>query len=748
MRAAIRRRSDMVSFEQLVDESERHGLRAPREDVVPPSSSPPAEDMVSRHKVLSPSPWDGRAKLQRNAQTESLHSPEHSLDRAPVALRTRLAAQDGAEADTDRVEATPASRISVPTLTNDQADCSQLPRVGITSTERSSRELLRSEIPSERHRSLDLNVWHGRVEDHLQTTQTSSKDSESFLESRDRQLSTRSEQGLQLTDMLGGIRATRMIDSQRIGTEGPSSDVVSRSSNLPRATSAQGYHTSPGLTETVTTRCTNSPEGCKTIDKPHLARSRQRSTHNHGSDASRTSRLNTLPNYRRLGRTRELSALDPHGYKATQQPKATSPTLLERAAGIKENPGTERKEAEPHPIRTGLALGVQDHQENASRTRRLSAKVRAFQDRNTNSDSSSEPEIEGDETYRPAQPIIRKLDRWNHDSQSSEAGSPDELALASRNPSVSRKRSGIRQERRGGLGKKRKLNDQTTSVQLPSRTETGHSRVFARWSSDRAFYPGSVKGVSGKRLTIFFDDETTDEVEWHHVRKCEIKAGDVVVDLSHRPFKDVTVMKSVHGPLQPAGKIAVQRGSTSYELLTSQIRIREKWISQMDDRKVQFGDIAVDPVWNDSRTRYLPEQQLLRATTPNAKGTKQASVTSSPGQTDRKFPGMFDSVGFLITSPSHNEENRKRKVAKRITSHGGVCANDIWDFYEKTQFEQLSQGYTSIKLKDSAVIAGLKGVFLIVIGPPTLTPKYLMSLALGVPCLSANYIDEAISSVG
>jgi len=134
----------------------------------------------------------------------------------------------------------------------------------------------------------------------------------------------------------------------------------------------------------------------------------------------------------------------------------------------------------------------------------------------------------------------------------------------------------------------------------------------------------------------------------------------------------------------------------------------------------------------------------LKAATPVHRSAS-TSIQSSPSRCDRRDTDLFGGLGFLITSPSQNEEQRKRKVAKRILANGGSCANEIWDFYEKPTMNDLSRGWEAIRLKSES--NGLRGVFLIVIGTPTLTPKYLMALALGVPCLSANFVDEAITSV-
>jgi hypothetical protein len=724
-----------------------------REDVVPASSSPGDEDMASNERYSGGSSRlvteQTQGSLQFTAAVSSTGDASHRGQRGPAAGMTPLNAKATDDApDHDAVaKGAPFASLASRGRLHQPANLKSSSVAEIAERYENNSSIGRLRLGQ--YRSLDLD--ESRHGDYLQATQTSSKDSESFLESRDRKLLRHSEQGLQLTDLLGGIRANR---AEANTANGPSR-------HFSHLRGAQGDR-APDPSATSQTDAGNNSSRTVSADrseKPEVTRqgrARQQSTNSRDSDAVRRSRLNTLPDYRRLGRTRDPGETETPATAAVVE-KAS---LLEEASpgpstggmasgDLDEGPVVQAEE--PRSVRTGIPLKADEPKEHHSpRSRRLSEKARAIKARDPDSDSSSEPEAEDDETYRPAQAFVRKRERVVRSGTPTDGGSADELALGAGEPLKPSKQTKVREENKARPAKKRKLDTKAVEGQTKPHSETKYSRVFARWSSDRAYYPGSVKGVSGKRLTIFFDDETTDEVEWHQIRKCEIKSGDTVVDLSSRPFKDVTVNASAPGPLKTGDKITVQRSNTVYELLLSQIRIREKWIGQMDDRKVQVNDITVDSVWTDPRTRLpaqTPEQQHSRATTPIAKSTKQGSVASSPARSNKTHTGIFDGLGFLITSPSQNEEIRKRKVAKRITANGGMCANEIWDFYEKQPMDNLAEGYAAIGLKDSTAVAKLRGVFLVVIGQPTLTPKYLMALALGVPCLSANYIDEAITSV-
>lgn len=723
-----------------------------REDVVPPSSSPGDHDMALRHRPRDRALHDEPSKFRHGL--EPLRKPSLRVGHIGTARSTPpdlAVMQYSAEAVNEKRRNRESRETSLPVPSGGRVDRSRSHEMtksrSLANVERSDR----ADSLSDRH--LDLSVLHSRQEERLDATQTSSRGSETFLESRDKQLARRSEQGLQLTDILGDIGITRNNGLEILPLQGVPADLASRPRGQPTAHAEDGRDESSNREAGAITTQTATSDGPGTIDKIRQSRRRQSSAPRSDSEPKPRSRLNTLPDYRRLGRTRDPSSRGPHEEEtgAIPHPASTSGSPSEHNAVLAEDDATSvGKGNQVTTVRTGSLLEVDEKVETLPRKRRPSAKARANQRRDSSDDSSSEPEIEGDDTYRPVQKVSRSKEPMACSPIWSDADSADELALGRKDAPEQRKRPGTHQESKAKPGKKRKLTVSVVTEPTAEHLGRGQSRVFARWSSDRAFYSGSVKGSVGKRLTIFFDDGTTDEVEWHQVRKCEIKAGDTVVDLSNRPFKDVTVTASSNRPLLPADPVLVQRGTTAYMLTTSQIRIREKWISQMDDRKVSLGDIAVDDVWTDSRKRQTDptsEQPLPRAATPAARSNRQGSVTSSPGRLNKKSMGIFRGLGFLITSPSQTEENRKRKVAKRIASHGGICANEIWDFYEKRPFEHLDAGYASIALKDSPIVAELKGIFLVVIGTPTLTPKYLMALALGIPCLSANYVDEAITAV-
>ena len=446
-----------------------------------------------------------------------------------------------------------------------------------------------------------------------------SKESDSFVESRDKRMLHHSRQDVQLTGLLEHIRASRPAPSRRV---------------------KKGVQT-----------------GALRMEQ----------------QADKSSKLDTLPSYRRLGRTSDPTA---------PTPETTGP--LETAAPTV-GPSTSTSE----PAASTSTQPVRN---------RLRSKIEASSE--SNSESSPEPEPEDDETYRPLGVVV-----------------PQKRPITYGNS--------------GRASKKAKSAAEVEPI----------TRVFARWARDRAYYPGTIKAQNGKRVVVFYDDDQTAEVDGNHLRRCELKVGDAVMDLSCRPFKDVRVVGCSKHILKKDDEIQVSGSGKEYSLRVFQIKMREKHLAQMDDRQVESTELAVDAIWIQPAPRAV---NGLKAATPVHRSAS-TSIQSSPSRCDRRDTDLFGGLGFLITSPSQNEEQRKRKVAKRILANGGSCANEIWDFYEKPTMNDLSRGWEAIRLKSES--NGLRGVFLIVIGTPTLTPKYLMALALGVPCLSANFVDEAITSV-
>jgi len=466
-----------------------------------------------------------------------------------------------------------------------------------------------------------------------------SKESDSFVESRDKRMLDHSRQDVQLTGLLEHIKASRPAPPRSL---------------------------KKGAVQGVAVR--------------------------KDQHADRSSRLGALPTYRRLGRTSEPKA-------STPEPVASVSGLVASASGPAAS--TSGPTSGPAAATSGLAAATSEPVASASTQpvrHRLRSKIEVSSE--SNSESSPEPEPEDDETYRPLGVVV-----------------PQKRPITYGNSARASKKA-------------------KSTVGIEPVT-----RVFARWARDRAYYPGTIKGQIGKRVTVFYDDDQTAEVDENHLRRCELKVGDAVMDLSCRPFKDVRVVNCGDGILRKDDEIQVCGAGKEYALRVFQIKMREKHLAQMDDRKAESNELAVDAVWTQPAPRAV---NGLKAVTP-VRRSASTSVQSSPSRCDRRDTDLFGGLGFLITSPSQNEEQRKRKVAKRILANGGTCANEIWDFYEKPTMSDLSRGWEAIRLKSES--SQLRGVFLIVIGTPTLTPKYLMALALGVPCLSANFVDEAITTV-
>jgi hypothetical protein len=626
----------------------------------------------------------------------------------------------------------------------------------------------------------------------LEARQLSSRACESFLEPGDRRLSERSEEEVHLESLLQGIgRSANSVEASQL-------TYVSGADSL--------EPTQVSMDQNDGLLCSMNSSSQHTVDDELVPRSMEKpTTVETGSGPLPTSRLQEIPRYRKLGRSSDgayqtgnekLSGSVPYDESRPAshicESIANSPPLEDRVpprsktkrrvvtsesesddvvSGTDDSIITESRtvrdaptsnvpffdglpvrrghEQFPHPTENRPSL-VQP--QNRYKLHGPSERGRTPASPPDESDvslaaigesrSSTEPEAENDETYRPPTSAAKSRTKTFTSTRSSKRSNRTDSGSVSETTLKRKRRSTLRASTPGGSvdgqatgdracddAGERRSRKRSKLKPIPPVPNQKTSRVFARWPSDRAYYSGTITGMTVKRLSIYFDDQTTGDVEWQHVRKCVLYAGDQLVDLSRRPLREVIVTQDSTDDLGPESQFLVKRDKEEYQLSAKAIRIREKHIAQMNDRRLSPDLVQVDQELPVDR----PRQGKSRCKTP-LDATVNTRIESS----------IFSGFGFLVTSCHHNEEYKRKKMMSRILAHGGVCVDEVWDFYTKPGLDHLQQGYRTIRFKETTINTRLRGIFLIVIGTPTSTPKFLMSLAIGIPCLSANYIEEAI----
>lgn len=119
-----------------------------------------------------------------------------------------------------------------------------------------------------------------------------------------------------------------------------------------------------------------------------------------------------------------------------------------------------------------------------------------------------------------------------------------------------------------------------------------------------------------------------------------------------------------------------------------------------------------------------------------------------PSATSGNAPDLFSDMAFVITMhPAGKSDGAKEKdknqLSRDIAQHGGTVY-DSWDSLYAVQGKDNISGR-----KDIRWIAPRRGVttVLLLADQPTQTAKYLMALALGVPCVSSTWVKDCLAGV-
>ncbi|KAJ7271871.1 hypothetical protein B0H12DRAFT_1008347 [Mycena haematopus] len=253
------------------------------------------------------------------------------------------------------------------------------------------------------------------------------------------------------------------------------------------------------------------------------------------------------------------------------------------------------------------------------------------------------------------------------------------------------------------------------------------TRVFALWRQDGSYYSGVVhsqahsQATGQARYTVHFDDDTKDEVRLDQMRLCTLKVGDSAFIPNSNRAVEITDVDA------DEETVTVRSEGHQVEVHISKLRIAARTISSgWDDRLV---------------TSVVCQVKPLRS---SANPTSRFSVSSTTSSR-RATSDLFSRIGFCIT---HNSEaaSEKEAMSVRIRNYGGVVIDD-WECMLEMKGKRTARQWT---LTDSDAVPtetlkALDCVFLLA-EDPTHTPKYLIALALGIPCLQMDFIQHAIDT--
>ncbi|KAI6045718.1 hypothetical protein EDC04DRAFT_3104337 [Pisolithus marmoratus] len=257
------------------------------------------------------------------------------------------------------------------------------------------------------------------------------------------------------------------------------------------------------------------------------------------------------------------------------------------------------------------------------------------------------------------------------------------------------------------------------------------TRVFALWKQDGHYYSGIVHSALPRRgstkYLVKFDDGTEDEVELKNMRRSELYVGDSVI-VSNGARGKVSDVRELESRGIFLVKVDDGEKTVASEVELADIRIANRVLQN------QWKDRILDP---EAIVTVIKPRLLTDTATPS-----HHSLASLPGRPQRELA----KTGFVVTlSPKNsNPEQTKESMIKAIEHYGGQLIDDWSGVFTMDGRHSQSNKRWTVTPDDFHFKEGvtLDRVFLLA-DDANQKPKFLIALALGIPCLSFEWLTKA-----
>jgi len=253
------------------------------------------------------------------------------------------------------------------------------------------------------------------------------------------------------------------------------------------------------------------------------------------------------------------------------------------------------------------------------------------------------------------------------------------------------------------------------------------TRVFSLWKLEAAYFSGMVCERAGQsdRFKIQFDDGDEDVVDVKNLRRLELRIGD-----------RVTIIES-----QEKATIAnvdkQQQGIVTVRLIDDP---SAEMVVEVQGIKIQSR--AIGSQWGN---RFIHADEIVTLI-PRTKSETPSSLRNSNSLLNKK---VLNKVGIVVTlSVGCDREKEKETIMRIIKANGGTVLDDWSDVFS------LAGEYSANKKRwvitnDNIGIDikhDIQQVFLVSDAANT-KPRFLTALALGIPCLSVEWLTNLSSGV-
>lgn len=249
------------------------------------------------------------------------------------------------------------------------------------------------------------------------------------------------------------------------------------------------------------------------------------------------------------------------------------------------------------------------------------------------------------------------------------------------------------------------------------------TRIFARWPLCKHFYAGFVHSRSPVQSDLYivrFDDGTECPVHILDLRRNELEEGDEVFVIGYN---------------QSARVEAIDRWDTEGYV---RVQVDTGGVLDVKASSIKIHESAIDKHWGERNVHENSIRTLLQAQGLNSSTGKSAAVN---GTSASKF---LKRIGFVVTMKSVDGKDRTQ-IADLIKNKGGKVIEDwtnVFSFSASQTDRSWVVRQADVKYKD----LGVQTVFLLA-DEANQKPKYLVALALGIPCVSTKWLLDCRDQV-
>lgn len=263
------------------------------------------------------------------------------------------------------------------------------------------------------------------------------------------------------------------------------------------------------------------------------------------------------------------------------------------------------------------------------------------------------------------------------------------------------------------------------------------TRVMALWKQDGYYYPGTVHSVdkiNPLKYSIHFDDKTEDFVEVKFMRISQLKLDDEII-----------LIPSMASPTRKAKVVNVSQWSSEGIVTVQYNDGTENVEMEITSTDLKIAGRTLMAKWQD---RILNAADIIPLVGRKLKGTPSHSASVASASNSNLGPsGALAGKGFVITIAKGDSVAEKEKVSGLLTKLGGTVISDWSDVYS-LRGNHTSTRRWDIKINDIKCIhqGDVEQVFLLS-DQCSSKPKFLTALALGIPCISVEYLEDLKNNV-